>query len=85
MSRSQKLPRDIQCPRCNAAVNHGCRSTLNAFMSARTHVARWKAIGVERPTDAHKLADMHDAIERDYVIRREVFARLWHESTGRKL
>lgn len=73
------LPRDIECPWCGAAVNHGCRSRTGSFWHAKTHIARWRAIGIYKPTLDQIVLDGKDGMERDNVIREEVFRRLRKE------
>lgn len=73
-----QFPRDVECPLCKAKVDHGCRS-LGSF-SIPDHVARWKTIGVPKPTQEQKDASYHDGIRRDDEIRKHVFARLRKEA-----
>lgn len=46
------LPLDAICPRCGAAAGSGCFSqSIKGTFSAKTHATRWRAVGVDRPTD----------------------------------
>ncbi len=70
------LPRDVPCPFCGAAVDHGCHPRERARGTANTHAARWRAIGITRPTLNEVLADGEDANRRDFIIRQAVFKHL---------
>lgn len=50
-------PLDVACPRCNAAPDSKC-CTATGWPSL-THVARWKAVGISKPTA--------EDLERDFI------------------
>ena len=65
------LPRDVECPRCQAKAGWGC-TTVDAdgqvtSWGASTHHARWKAVGVRKVT----MADL-DRDWKDYQRRRGI-------------
>lgn len=67
MVARNRLPRDVSCPHCEAQVNFGCHSP--SHYGARTHSARWKAIGIVKPNYDQTHADYLDGIERNGKIR----------------
>jgi hypothetical protein len=60
-----KLPRDIACPTCGAAVGSGCHSRKQPGFSAKTHAERWKAVGVDAPTADQLATDYDDGKQRN--------------------
>jgi hypothetical protein len=64
-------PRDVACPYCNAKVGHSCGSTTSAY-PARTHVARWEAVGISKPNLTDWDRDNADGNLRD--LRRKLEA-----------
>lgn len=70
------LPRDVDCPYCETKAGHGCRSA--GSFSIPTHAARWKAIGIKKPTQEQRDADYEDGVRRDTEFRHRFFAE-WRE------
>lgn len=72
-----KMPRDVECPHCGAKVDHGCHNP--SYYAVATHKARWKAIGIPKPTGEQLSASyLHDR-RLDFEIRTKVMARLRSE------
>jgi hypothetical protein len=62
-------PRDVDCGFCGAKPGYHCKSTTSSF-PARTHVARWEAVGISKPTYLDKDRDVVDGDLRD--LRRKL-------------
>ena len=62
-------PRDVSCSFCGAKAGSHCTSTTSAH-PARTHVARWEAVGITNPTYLDKDRDIVDGELRD--LRRKL-------------
>jgi hypothetical protein len=50
-------PLDVACPHCSAAIGRGCKT--KSSYGAKTHLARWHAVGVKIPSCEDR--------ERDYL------------------
>lgn len=63
--QTQRLPLDAECPHCQAPVGKGCVSrNIRGTWGAKTHQARWKAVGVETPTYEDRARDYQDFKKR---------------------
>jgi len=72
-------PLSVECPRCGRAPKWGCvAKSHTGLWAAATHAARWKAVGVSRPTVDDKVA----AGEMQAAHRRELLGALSRESGG---
>ena len=49
-------PLDVECPVCGAAPDAGCFSRYQPQFPSRTHVQRWKAAGLPKPTTDERIA-----------------------------
>ena len=71
------LPREVECPRCGAKVGHGCTTvSRTGLWRAKTHIKRWKAIGIDKPD----MDDLHrnycDGQDRDFEINQRAYEAL---------
>ena len=50
-------PFTVECPRCGAQPRCGCISkSAKGTFGARTHIARWSAIGIHKPSEEQRSA-----------------------------
>lgn len=56
-------PFDVDCPKCGAKIGFGCTATSG--YGAKTHMARWKAVGVERPDHEDRHRSYLDGVLRE--------------------
>lgn len=56
------LPLDVECARCGAGVGRGCHTGTG--YAAKTHVARWRAVGISEPDGADRQRDYEDSQRR---------------------
>lgn len=56
MGDTPKTASAVECPRCGAKPEYDCRSKTGRY--ARTHKARWNAVGIKRPSSAQIVADI---------------------------
>ena len=60
------LPLDVECPRCQSPVGRGCVSrNIRGSWAAKTHLARWKAVGVNTPDYDDRARDYQDFKKRE--------------------
>lgn len=60
------LPLDVECPRCQASAGRGCVSrNIRGTWAAKTHLARWKAVGVDTPDYDDRARDYQDFKKRE--------------------
>lgn len=78
------LPLNAECPYCGAKVGYSCvsRNHTKGTWAAKTHLARWKAVGVNQPDydDRHRdywdyKKRARDRISAEYARRRAANAR----------
>jgi hypothetical protein len=51
VTRTDPDPLSIECPQCGAAPGGACATRKTSdWGTARTHTARWRAVGIERPS-----------------------------------
>lgn len=62
-------PRDVECSFCGAKSGRHCTSTTSSY-PARTHAARWEAVGIMKPSQLDKDRDNADGELRD--LRRKL-------------
>lgn len=62
-------PRDVACSFCGAKEGRNCIATTSSY-PARTHVARWEAVGITKPTHLDRDRDNVDGELRD--LRRKL-------------
>ena len=68
------LPRDVECPHCKAKVDWPCRTT--GGYRAATHTSRWRAAGVEWPTDEQRGLAYADGVKRDLELTQRALSRM---------
>jgi hypothetical protein len=74
---SGNLPRDVECPLCGARVGWHCSTRSNTGLwRARTHTARWRAVGIKKPTQDDLTADYEDGKRRDLEATRVALERV---------
>lgn len=56
----QKMPVEIDCPYCRSKAGERC-TPRNVFI--RWHSARWKAVGINKPTPDHLVQCSHKMTE----------------------
>lgn len=82
---SAPLPLDVACPRCGAKVGNDC-TTVNAdgrstAWGAATHAARWKAVGIAKPSPEDRTRDYEDSKRRQAERRAAHKPRDWRKVT----
>ena len=74
-------PLAVRCPRCGALPRFGCHAISDTgHWAASTHAARWKAIGINRPSAELRVAEFHYARKHRQDLMRE-FAQRMHMPT----
>lgn len=57
-------PGDHKCPKCGAKPGFYCKARPNDIWAAKTHIARWRAAGINKPTASDILDDEYDMRQR---------------------
>lgn len=74
-------PLSVVCPRCAARPRFGCHAISDTgHWAANTHAARWKAIGIKKPTGEQLVAAFRLAKQHRLELTREYMRRATGEA-----